>query len=665
MARVDSSFLSRDTFASVSEMHPATGKSLQDKFGYSAMSKVQALTIPIALRGDDVIAKAQTGTGKTIAFLVPIIQRAATRNAGLSALILAPTRELAIQIHGEAVALLTFHAGLQTAVVVGGTSMGKDQKALSARVDILIATPGRLLDHLANTKGAATLVGGIDTLALDEADRMLDMGFRPDLERILSFVKNQHQTLLFSATIAPEVIQLAPLLLRETFWFVDAGTGKQTLSSTNKSKGAALLIADDPFATASQVVQHLTIVEQDAMAGEVVNVVLTERQKKNHKVMVFFTTARLTQLFAELMAALGCPVLEIHSRKSQKHRQTTSDKFRDATNVVMFSSDVTARGMDYPDVTMVLQVGQPSSGEQYVHRLGRTGRAGMEGRGLLILMPEERFFLKQIERLTLVPTKPVTRLIDDQVILRAIEGLPTETKAAAYSAWLGFYNSSCSKMKWSKEYLVQRANQFAVQCLGLSQPPALQKKTIGKMGLKGVAGLVIDHEGKPQSHRFEQATPVVQQSGPLPIGQGQGQGRGRGRGRGRGQYSAAAAPPQHPVGARLEPQIQRHRAETPQLVSGVVNTANKSDSRGRGRDSVPPQNAQPRRSENDGSVRGQGNGNGNVHANVQPSAAPQRGGAQPSAAPQRGGAQPSAAPQRGGSGQPTGTSQRGGYRGRN
>eukprot|EP00672_Neobodo_designis_P025852 CAMPEP_0174851104 /NCGR_PEP_ID=MMETSP1114-20130205/21621_1 /TAXON_ID=312471 /ORGANISM="Neobodo designis, Strain CCAP 1951/1" /LENGTH=577 /DNA_ID=CAMNT_0016085613 /DNA_START=25 /DNA_END=1758 /DNA_ORIENTATION=+ len=566
MARVDSTFLASTEFKQVREIHPATLRGIAEKLGYAKMSMVQSLTIPLALKGADVVAKAQTGTGKTIAFLVPIIQRAAQRQkSGISGLVLAPTRELAIQIHNEATNLVSFHS-LKCTHMVGGTSMGKDQKAFASRLDILVATPGRLLDHLKNTAGVAEKVAQLDTFTLDEADRMLDMGFRPDLERIVSFITGPHQTLLFSATIAPEVIELAPKLLAPTFMFADAGTGKTVLASAGKgTQGATQLVADDPFVTARQVEQFVCTVEQDKMLEEVVNVVMKERQVKGHKIIVFFTTARMTQLCAEVFAALGCPVLEIHSRKSQKQRLTTSDAFRDGKNVVMFSSDVTARGMDYPDVSLVLQVGMPASAEQYVHRLGRTGRAGNHGRGLLLIMPEEQFILKQLARLPIKPVQPIARELDASVVANAVRRVRVETRCMAYSAWLGFYNSFASKMKWSKEYLVQRANQLALASLEMPSPPALQKKTIGKMGLKGVPGLVIEgvaQEAGQQPRRQPQAErqpPGAQRGsgarafgqqhgaaagGPAPIAQAptaqpQGRGRGGGRGGGRGDGRGA------------------------------------------------------------------------------------------------------------------------------
>jgi ATP-dependent RNA helicase MSS116 len=219
-----------------------------------------------------------------------------------------------------------------------------------------------------------------------------------------------------------------------------------------------------------------------------------QQQVPDHKVICFFPTARATQLAAELFVALGKPVTEIHSRKSQGHRTKAADQFRDAKSGVMMSSDVSARGLDYPDVTLVIQVGLPSSREQYIHRLGRTARAGKTGEGLLLLAPHEAFFARQLKDLPISDAPAQVDPNTAHAVSQALARVDVRTKEQAYVAWLGFYNGSCGKMGWSKEVLVQNANRYALEVLGCPGLPGIMKKTVGMMGLKGVPGLNLVSE---------------------------------------------------------------------------------------------------------------------------------------------------------------------------
>jgi len=219
-----------------------------------------------------------------------------------------------------------------------------------------------------------------------------------------------------------------------------------------------------------------------------------QRLPKNHKIMVFFTTARATQLYSGLFNQSRVQVFEIHSRKSQAHRNKCADQFRAAASGVIFSSDVSARGLDYPDVTAVIQVGIPSARDQYIHRLGRTGRAGKSGRCILLLHDFEEFFLKSLKDL------PVQRLS----VKTAFQGTPpppdslwepkdAKTVGQAYQAWLGYYNS-VKGLGWPKDHLVWQATRFAGTIGGLTRdglPPPILKKTVGMMGLKCVPGLNV------------------------------------------------------------------------------------------------------------------------------------------------------------------------------
>ena len=457
-------------------------QAMRDVFKYEFLSPVQSGTLPYTMEGIDCLAKAKTGTGKTLGFLIPTVEnisraRNSSAHTDILCLVLSPTRELAAQISKEAELLLTFHGKCNSVVtLVGGTNINKDNRALARRVDILVATPGRLLAHLQT--GLSSRFGQINTLIMDEADQLLDMGFRPDIDKILKLLpsKNSRQTLLFSATASKAIQDVAAASLRKGYTYVDT-------------------VGEETEQTHAHVKQELVVCENRKQVATIASILHREMQKGNFKIIVFFTTARMTQYFSQLFNAMGVKTLEIHSRKSQSQRTAISKEFHDANNAILFSSDVSARGMDYPDVSFVLQIGLTER-EQYIHRLGRTARAGKSGGGLLLLAPyEEKFMLKT---LTDMPLSRTTVICDSAIrqqferTLQLIDTNPELRKSAeqCYAAWLGFHNSNCRKCGWDKEELVRQANLLAAH-YGLREQPKLQKKTIGMMGLKGVKGLLI------------------------------------------------------------------------------------------------------------------------------------------------------------------------------
>ncbi|KAI0489287.1 hypothetical protein KFK09_029129 [Dendrobium nobile] len=459
---------------------PLTIKAL-NLAGYVNLTVVQEAALLEILEGKDVLVKAKTGTGKSAAFLLPAIEavvRASNTNSTNRAppilvLIISPTRELAIQLAAEANVLLRYHDGVGVQTLIGGTRFKLDQKRLEENpCQILVATPGRLLDHIENKSGFSVRLMGLKTLILDEADHLLDLGFRKDIEKIVDCIPRQRQTMLFSATIPKEVRRISQLLLKRDHIFVDTvGLGH--------------------IETHDKVVQSYLVAPHE-LHFHLVYQLLNEHIMKvpDYKVIVFCTTAMVTAFMYVLLRDLKMNVREMHSRKPQLYRTRISDEFRESKCLTLVTSDVSSRGMNYPDVTLVIQVGIPSDREQYIHRLGRTGREGKDGKGILLLAPWEEYFMNEIKDLP-IERSQLTELGSDikQKVEQSIEKIDLSIKEAAYHAWLGYYNS-IADIGRDKTTLAELANRFC-QSIGLVRPPALFRKTALKMGLKGIPGINI------------------------------------------------------------------------------------------------------------------------------------------------------------------------------
>ncbi|XP_077224754.1 putative DEAD-box ATP-dependent RNA helicase 48 [Tasmannia lanceolata] len=449
--------------------------------GYVQMTKVQEATLTVCLEGNDVLVKAKTGTGKSVAFLLPAIEavlRASSSSINqrvppILVLILCPTRELASQIAAEANVLLNYHNGIGVQTLIGGTRFKVDQKRLeSDPCQIIVATPGRLLDHIENKSGLSVRLMGLKVLILDEADHLLDLGFRKDIEKIVDCVPRQRQSLLFSATIPKEVRRISQLVLKKEHIFIDT-VGLGGIETHDKVLQSYLVA---PHEQHFQIVHHL-------LKEHIMRVL-------DYKVIVFCTTAMVTSLMFQLLRELKLNVREIHSRKSQLYRTRISDEFRESKRLILITSDVSARGMNYPDVTLVIQVGIPPDREQYIHRLGRTGREGKEGEGILMLAPWEQYFLDEIKDLP-IKKSPLPQLDSDMEmkVEDSMARIDISVKEAAYHAWLGYYNS-IKEIGRDKTMLVELANRFC-DSIGLQKPPALYRKTVNKMGLRDIPGIRI------------------------------------------------------------------------------------------------------------------------------------------------------------------------------
>jgi len=339
--------------------------------GYEVPTPIQVQAIPEVLEGHDLLATAQTGTGKTAAFLLPILQRLAAGKSGpIRALILSPTRELAAQIAERADAYGR-HLGLKNAVIYGGVGQHSQEQALRRGIDVLVATPGRLLDLMG--QGLVRL-GHVECFVLDEADRMFDMGFIQDVRRVVRELPTARQTLLFSATMPQAVIDLSRGILK---------TPKR--------------VAVAPLETSAKTVSQALYLVQKQQKGSLLHHVLTDGAVT--RTIVFTRTKHGANRVSDQLQRRGIEAAAIHGNKSQSARLRALDAFKRGTLPVLVATDIAARGIDVDEVSHVINYDLPNIPESYVHRIGRTGRAGLTGHAISFCEPDERSWLHAIERL--------------------------------------------------------------------------------------------------------------------------------------------------------------------------------------------------------------------------------------------------------------------------
>ena len=339
--------------------------------GYTEPTPVQREAIPLGLEGRDLVGSAQTGTGKTAAFLLPILQRLKTGVPGsLRALVLVPTRELAEQVLDSARAYGR-HSGVKSVAVYGGVGMEPQTRALKRGVDIVIATPGRLLDHMRRGHVDSSR---LEVLVLDEADRMLDMGFAPDVRRILDSLPAERQTLLFSATISGDVDRLARRALKQH---------------------AAVEIGRR--AEAADGVEHVLVAVDKAEKRNVLAMMLNELPQG--RTLVFTRTKFGADKLARHLRREGNNVGAIHGGKTQSSRTEVLERFKQGRTRILVATDVAARGIDVENIVMVVNYDVPHDPEIYVHRVGRTARAGAQGVALTLMSPDEWLMMRDVEKL--------------------------------------------------------------------------------------------------------------------------------------------------------------------------------------------------------------------------------------------------------------------------
>ncbi len=338
-----------------------------ERIKFKVPTPIQLKAIPIAMQGKDIVGVAQTGTGKTHSFAIPMVQILAQKKG--SGLVLAPTRELALQID-EAFQAIARPFGMKTACLIGGASMHEQIQALRRGPRIIIATPGRLIDHV---EQRYVTLGGVVMLVLDEADRMLDMGFAPQVDKILRFVPKERQTMLFSATIPREVMAIAAKYM------------KLPMSIEIAPSGTA----------AEHVTQELFVVRKDAKSQ-----LLRKLLAQYHgAVLLFSRTKHNAKKIAHSIRDMGYTAAEMHSDRSLGQRREALGGFKSGKYKVLVATDIAARGIDVTGIELVLNYDLPDDAQNYVHRIGRTGRAGHKGHAISFATPDQSSDVRSIEKL--------------------------------------------------------------------------------------------------------------------------------------------------------------------------------------------------------------------------------------------------------------------------
>jgi len=347
--------------------------------GYETATPIQEAAIPAALRGRDIIGTAQTGTGKTAAFVLPILHRLLDGPRGMPrALIVTPTRELAEQIH-QVVRALSAGTKLRSATIYGGVTASRQIKALKDGVEILVATPGRLLDLM---QQRYVRLERIETLVIDEADRMFDMGFLPDLRRIIKAVPVQRQTMLFSATFPAEVEQLAAQTLRDP--------QRITMGLSRPAHTVTHALYPVPAHLKSALLLKLL------------------KQTATESVLVFTRTKHRADKIARQIAHAGFRVTSLHSNRTQGQRQQALSGFKSGHFPIMVATDIAARGLDVENISHVINYDMPDTADAYIHRIGRTGRAQRTGDAFTLVTTEDNDMIRALERIMGGPIKRET-----------------------------------------------------------------------------------------------------------------------------------------------------------------------------------------------------------------------------------------------------------------
>jgi len=374
-----------------------------DRLKFTSPTPIQHKAIPVAIEGTDIIGVAQTGTGKTLAFAIPVVQRLA-RNMG-KCLVIVPTRELAIQVD-ETFRKIAPLFGINTVVIIGGVPMQSQLKALKKKPRVIISTPGRLVDHL-NQK--TLRLDDVEVLILDEADRMLDMGFKPDIERILKAVPKKRQTMLFSATIPGAIV---------------------SIGTTHMKLPVHIEIA--PSGTAAEnIIQEVYIVKRESKRKLLTKLL----DQYRGSILLFSRTRRGAGKIKIMIKEMGHKAAEIHSDRTLRQRREALEGFKRGYYRILVATDIAARGIDVVGIETVINYDLPDDAENYVHRIGRTGRAGHEGRAISFATPEQGRDIRNIEKIikTALPVSEHSEISSEKFLPHAARSKTSRSPAKGRS----------------------------------------------------------------------------------------------------------------------------------------------------------------------------------------------------------------------------------------
>ena len=423
-----------------------------ERLGYEKATQVQSESIPIALNGEDIIGSAKTGSGKSLAFLIPAIQKIyeEPKKKEIEILIITPTRELALQLYDLAKDLLTGNSEI-IALLIGGENRKKEAlKLLSGNIRIIVATPGRLLDHMENTKNFD--YSKINMLIIDEADKILKIGFEEEIKEIIKKIPKNRQTLLFSATITPKVEDLITLSVREY-------------------KNIHIKNTDDP--SVSTLEQGFINIEADKKFLFLFTFI---KKNLNRKIIIFFSTCKEVEFFSNLLNYVDVPVLSISGDYKQQKRSTTFIEFCSLEKGILLCTDVAQRGLDIPDIDWVIQYDPPHDPEEYLHRVGRTARgANKIGKALLMILPNEIGFIRLLQLYKIkieefeFPENKLAKIQEQfEKLVNKKDHYLLNLATEAYRAYLHAYNTNNDKDNFNIEKLdlIKLCKSF-----GLLSPP--------------------------------------------------------------------------------------------------------------------------------------------------------------------------------------------------
>ncbi|KAI9281866.1 ATP-dependent RNA helicase HAS1 [Sporodiniella umbellata] len=429
---------------------------------FEKMTEVQARTIPPLMAGRDVLGAAKTGSGKTLAFLIPAVEmlyrlKFKPRN-GTGAIIVSPTRELALQIFGVAKELLKHHQ-MTFGIVIGGANRKAEADKLVKGVNLIVATPGRLLDHLQNTRGF--VYKNLKALIIDEADRILEIGFEDEMRQIIKILPEDRQTMLFSATQTTKVQDLARISLKKGPLYINVHENRDTSTADGLEQGYVVCESDRRFLLLFTFL----------------------RKNLKKKVIVFFSSCNSVKYHAELLNYIDVPVLALHGKQKQQKRTNTFFEYCNAEKGILLCTDVAARGLDIPAVDWIIQFDPPDDPRDYIHRVGRTARAGGKGKSLLFLLPSELGFLRYLKHARVplneyqFPTNKLSnvqgqleRLIDKNYFLN-------QSAKDGYRSYLQAYSSFSLKKIFDISSL---SLEKVAKAFGFSTPPKVNLGSINK-----------------------------------------------------------------------------------------------------------------------------------------------------------------------------------------